>query len=53
MSKELIAKMMNLECRFFSITHNGLQLHAVAEALDCAVGAIACRCCYTLPLLLI
>jgi hypothetical protein len=35
----------------FGIAGNVLQLHAVAEALACAVGAIECRCCYTLPLL--
>ena len=29
-----------------AMTANGLQLHAVAEALACAVGAIECRCCY-------
>ena len=26
--------------------YNVLHLHAVAEALACAVGAIECRCCY-------
>jgi hypothetical protein len=31
MSKELIAKMMNLECRFFSIGYNVLQLNEVAD----------------------
>ena len=27
------------------ISYNGLQLHAVAEGLACAVVAIECRCC--------